>query len=292
VSPSQKQLLLITLKSLGKTVAMTGDGVNDILALKEADCSISLASGSEAARNASHLVLLDSNFNSMPKVVAEGRRVINNVQRVASLFLTKTIFSFLLAIYCIIIKKYPISTNQLFLIDTFVTGIPSFILAMEPNNNKVHGKFLVNVLKNAFPGALVIAFTTAVIFFLSKESILNLSDKEQTTIIVLNATFTCFTVLFKVCRPFNVIRRVLFFAMAVFALSLALAVPNMFDIVKILPIKFSYLASDYQEMTATGLLLLLCLVQITYPAIKFIENIKTWIKSLWSYFINVIRKIR
>ena len=291
VSPAQKKLLVITLKSLGKTVAMTGDGVNDILALKEADCSISLASGSEAARNASHLVLLDSNFNSMPKVVAEGRRVINNVQRVASLFLTKTIFSFLLAVYCIIIKKYPIYTNQLLLIDAFVTGIPSLILAMEPNNNKVTGKFLINVLKNAFPGALAIAFTTAVIFLLSRPEILNISEKELRTIIVLNATFTCFTVLFKVCRPFNVIRRVLFFTMSFFALSVALLIPNMLDISKILPFEVKYL-DNVEQMSAIGILLLLCLVQITYPVIRFIENIKHWVKSLANYFTGVIRRIK
>jgi cation-transporting ATPase E len=290
VSPAQKKLLVMTLKGLGKTVAMTGDGVNDILALKEADCSIALASGSEAARNVSHLVLLDSNFGSMPKVVAEGRRVINNVQRVASLFLTKTIFSFLLAVYCIIIKKYPISTNQLFLIDMFVTGIPSFILALESNNNKVRGKFFINVLKNALPGALVIAFTTALVFFLSNK--IGLTDIEVTTIIVLNATFTCFTVLYKVCRPFNVIRRALFFIMAFCATLLAVVVPNMFEIAQVIPISFSHLPSDWPIMNVNGILLLLCLMQATYPAIKFVENIKYWIKNLVSYFVNTLRKIK
>ena len=290
VSPAQKKLLVMTLKGLGKTVAMTGDGVNDILALKEADCSIALASGSEAARNVSHLVLLDSNFGSMPKVVAEGRRVINNVQRVASLFLTKTIFSFLLAVYCIIIKKYPISTNQLFLIDMFVTGIPSFILALESNNNKVRGKFFINVLKNALPGALVIAFTTALVFFLSNK--IGLTDIEVTTIIVLNATFTCFTVLYKVCRPFNVIRRALFFIMAFCATLLAVVVPNMFEIAQVIPISFSHLPSDWPVMNVNGILLLLCLMQATYPAIKFVENIKYWIKNLVNYFVNTLRKIK
>ena len=210
VSPSQKKLLIQTLKESGKTVAMTGDGVNDILALREADCSISLGSGSDAARNVSHLVLLDSNFGSMPKVVAEGRRVINNVQRVASLFLTKTIFSLLLALYCVLGPQhvYPIQTQHLILIDIFVTGIPSFVLALEPNNSKVSGKFFVNVIKNALPGAVAIALTTAVVFFVESIGI-NLNALEISTIIVLNATFTCFTVLNKVCKPFNVLRRVL-----------------------------------------------------------------------------------
>lgn len=290
VSPAQKKLLVMTLKELGRTVAMTGDGVNDILALKEADCSISLASGSEAARNVSHLVLLDSNFSSMPKVVAEGRRVINNVQRVASLFLTKTIFSLLLAIYCIVIKKYPIQTNQLFLIDTFVTGIPSFILALESNNNKVQGKFIINVLKNALPGALVIVFTTALVFLLAGP--INLTDVEVTTIIVLNATFTCFTVLYKVCRPFNVVRRVLYFVMASCAILLAVVVPNIFDIAQVIPFKFSHLPTDYAKMGVNGVLLLLCMMQATYPAIKILENLKLWIKSIISYFANALRKIK
>ena len=290
VSPAQKKLLVMTLKELGRTVAMTGDGVNDILALKEADCSISLASGSEAARNVSHLVLLDSNFSSMPKVVAEGRRVINNVQRVASLFLTKTIFSLLLAIYCIVIKKYPIQTNQLFLIDTFVTGIPSFILALESNNNKVQGKFIINVLKNALPGALVIVFTTALVFLLAHP--IGLTDEEVTTIIVLNATFTCFTVLYKVCRPFNVVRRVLYFFMAFCAILLAVVVPNIFDIVQVIPIKFSHLPADSKPMGVNGVLLLLCMMQATYPAIKILENLKFWIKSIISYFANALRKIK
>ena len=137
---------------------MTGDGVNDILALKEADCSIAMASGSEAARNVSHLVLVDSNFSSMPKVVQEGRRVINNIQRVATLFLTKTIFSFLLALtiifsaYVLDVKMaFPIELNQLMIIDFLAVGIPAFFLALESNNNVIRGNFLLNVLKKGFP---------------------------------------------------------------------------------------------------------------------------------------------
>ena len=291
VSPAQKKILVMTLKELGKTVAMTGDGVNDILALREADCSISLASGSEAARNVSHLVLLDSNFGSMPKVVAEGRRVINNVQRVASLFLTKTIFSFLLAVYCIMIKKYPIATNQLILIDLFVTGIPSFVLALEPNNSQVKGKFIVNVIKNAFPGALAIALTTAAVFLISTMPGFVITDHEVRTIIVLNATFTCFTVLFKVCRPFNVVRRVLFFVMATLAFIVAMLAPNFLDIVQIFPVPLSYLP-NYPIIGIQAGLLLICLMQATYPVIRCLESVKTWIKNLVGYFVNVLRRIR
>ena len=293
VSPAQKKLLIQTLKELGKTVAMTGDGVNDILALREADCSISLGSGSDAARNVSHLVLLDSNFGSMPKVVSEGRRVINNVQRVASLFLTKTIFSLLLALYCVLGPQhiYPIETQHLIIIDLCVTGIPSFILALEPNNNKVSGKFFVNVIKNALPGAMAIALTTAVVFFVESIGI-QLNSLEVSTIIVLNATFTCFTVLNKVCKPFNVLRRVLFFLMVTLAISLVLFLPNVFEIAQILPFKLPYLENRYFEnrMGVEAILLMLCLMQITYPLITFLAGLKDNIKKFVNYLLNLLRK--
>ncbi len=208
VSPSQKKLLVTTLKKAGNCVAMTGDGVNDILALKEADCSIAIASGSEAARNVSHLVLLDSNFGSMPKVVAEGRRVINNVTSVAALYLTKTIFSLLLAIQAMLSGGvYPISTNQLILIDVLAIGLPSFVLALEPNNREVQGKFLFNVLKGALPGALTILIISLIVFLLSGS--LSLDSVTLSSIIVIAATHTCLMVLFKVSKPWNALRRVL-----------------------------------------------------------------------------------
>jgi|GluameStandDraft_1065615.scaffolds.fasta_scaffold01392_31 cation-transporting ATPase E len=206
VSPSQKKLLVTTLKNAGKKVAMTGDGVNDILALREADCSIAIASGSEAARNVSHLVLLDSNFDSMPKVVSEGRRVINNVTNVASLFLTKTIFSLLLAIQAMINGgAYPISTNQLIMIDLFAIGIPSFFLSFEANNKEVDGNFLGNILKGALPGAITIMIISLLIFGLSGS--LDLDAISIQTIISISATHTCLMVLFKVCKPLNSLRR-------------------------------------------------------------------------------------
>ena len=207
VSPAQKKLLIQTLKEAGKVVAMTGDGVNDILALKEADCSIAVASGSEAARNVSHLVLLDSNFDSMPSVVAEGRRVINNVTSVASLFLTKTMFSLLLAIQALLTGTYPISTNQLIIIDTMCIGLPSLFLVMEPNNNPVQGKFLYNVLRKALPGALVILIISTIVIWLSDA--FGFDSTSLSTIIVIAATHTCMMVLFKACKPFNPLRQTL-----------------------------------------------------------------------------------
>ena len=206
VSPSQKKLLVTTLKNNGHKVAMTGDGVNDILALREADCSIAIASGSEAARNASHLVLLDSNFDSMPKVVAEGRRVINNVASVASLFLTKTIFSLLLAIQAMINGgAYPISTVQLIIIDFFAIGLPSFFLVLEPNNKEVDGNFMSNIFKGALPGAITILIISLLVFALSDG--LALDTISIQTILIIAATHTCLMVLFKACKPFNTLRR-------------------------------------------------------------------------------------
>lgn len=155
VTPDQKRLLVKALKMQKKTVAMTGDGVNDVLALKDADCSIAMASGSEAAAHVAQLVLMDSDFAKMPYVVMEGRRVVNNIQRTASLYLVKNIFSMLLAVFSVILMlNYPLKPTQVSLISLFTIGIPSFILALEPNKNKIHGRFLANVFLNALPAGL------------------------------------------------------------------------------------------------------------------------------------------
>lgn len=155
VVPDQKKMLVQALKHAGKTVAMTGDGVNDILALKEADCSIAMASGSDAASQIAQLVLLDSDFTKMPSVVAEGRRVVNNIERSASLYLVKNIFSLLLAVFSVILMlDYPLEPSQVSLISVFTIGIPSFVLAFEPNHEKIHGHFMPNVLLRALPAGL------------------------------------------------------------------------------------------------------------------------------------------
>lgn len=155
VTPIQKKQLVTTLKEKGHTVAMTGDGVNDVLALKESDCSIAMANGSDATKNISQLILLDSNFASMPEVVLEGRRSINNLQRSASLFLVKTIYSSVLSLLFLVMQReYPFMPIQLSLISTATIGIPSFLLALEPNKDRVEGSFLKNVIKKAIPTAL------------------------------------------------------------------------------------------------------------------------------------------
>lgn len=184
VSPIQKKLIIKALQSNGKTVAMTGDGVNDVLALKTSDCSIAMANGSDAAKNVSQLILLDSNFSSMPKIVAEGRRTINNIERSASLFLVKTIYSCLNAILFLLIgEPYPFEPIQLSLISTVTIGIPSFVLALEPNKERIKGNFLRNVISKSLPTALCVTTNIFAITILKKYNILTASESSTLCII-------------------------------------------------------------------------------------------------------------
>ena len=188
---------------------MTGDGVNDVLALKEADCSIAMASGSDAARTVSNLVLLDSNFASMPQVVKEGRRSINNLQRSASLFLQKTIYSTVLGVLFIFLSaSYPFEPIQLTFISSITIGIPSFILALEPNNERISGSFLANVLKKSFPSALTMIL--GVLFLTLFKEPLNLTNPQVSTLSVIVAFAVGFMLMFKLCLPFNALRGALF----------------------------------------------------------------------------------
>lgn len=169
VTPTQKKDLVVALKNMGHTVAMTGDGVNDVLALKEADCSIAMASGSDAARNVSELVLLDSNFEAMPKIVAEGRKTINNIERSASLFLAKTMYATILAILFVFISwPYPFMPIQLSLISVVTIGIPSFALALEPNKERIKGHFLINVISRSMPASITVVMGIMLSIILSK----------------------------------------------------------------------------------------------------------------------------
>ena len=209
VTPAQKQKILKALKKKGHTVAMVGDGVNDVLALKEADCSVALASGSSAAKNVSQLVLLNSDFSSMPKVLHEGRRTINNIQRSSSLFLVKTIYSTLLAILFLFIHmKYPFEPIQMTLTSVLTIGIPSFILALEPNKDRISGNFLHNIMGKAFPGGVSIVLSVALISLLSK--LFGVSNSNVSTLSVISTSFIGFLILFNVCKPFNVLRTFLF----------------------------------------------------------------------------------
>ena len=215
VTPAQKKKFVIALKSKGHTVAMTGDGVNDVLALREADCSIAMAAGSDAARSVSQLVLLDSNFASMPKVVAEGRRSINNIQRSATLFIAKTVFSILLALFFIFVTvaPYPFKPIQYTLINAFTIGIPSLILALEPNKDRIKGIFLFNILKNALPAGLTIVLS--IIMSVISMQILHFTPEEYSTVSVCILTAVSMMLLFKISLPFNPLRVALFILMNV-----------------------------------------------------------------------------
>ena len=186
VSPTQKKDLVTALQANGKTVAMTGDGVNDVLALKTADCSIAMANGSDATKNVSQLILLDSNFASMPKVVSEGRRTINNIERSASLFLLKNIYSSVLAVlFLFMSSEYPFEPVHISLISLVAIGIPSFLFALEPNNDRIHGNFLKNIISKALPTAITVIVSIFVIAILNKCGII--SNEIYPTISVIAA---------------------------------------------------------------------------------------------------------
>ena len=212
VKPDQKKELILLIKSLGHTVAMTGDGVNDVLALKEADCSIAMASGSDAARNVSQLVLMESNFDAMPKVVEEGRRCINNIGRSASLFLTKTIYTGLLVIMTLFTAfHYPYLPIHLSLMNLITIGAPSLILALEPNKERVKGNFLVKIIANAAPTALTVFSTLFIFLLITKDS--SLTTIESSTVCVIMTTIIMLIYQYKLCKPFNTIRRLLMITM-------------------------------------------------------------------------------
>ncbi len=227
VTPEQKKKLVLALKAAGKTVAMTGDGVNDVLALKSADCSIAMASGSDAACQVSQLVLLNSDFGSMPSVVDEGRRVINNIERSAALFLVKNIFSFTLAVISMIaVLPYPVTSAQLSLVSVLTIGIPSFCLALEPDFKPISGRFLSNVLLRALPAGLtdvlvilgVIAFSFA----------FDMPSDEMSTVSAILMSLVGLMMLYRTCLPFTKMRKILFIGIMVILLICVLFLKSLF----------------------------------------------------------------
>lgn len=212
VTPKQKKWIIEILQENGRTVAMTGDGVNDVLALKKSDCAISIASGSDAARNVSQLVLLNDNFDALPEVVAEGRRTINNIERSSSLLLVKTIYTVLLILFSIIISsRYFFIPIQLTLITGFTIGIPSFILALEPNKELVKGNFLLKIVSKSLPTALTVVFNIVLVTLFMH--IFHLPEDLETSLCVYLTAITGFIHLYKICKPFNLIRTTLFILM-------------------------------------------------------------------------------
>lgn len=247
VTPEQKRKLVRAFQSQGHTVAMTGDGVNDVLALKDADCGIAMASGSQAASQVSQIVLLNSQFSAMPGIVAEGRRVINNIQRAAALFLVKNIFSFGLTLLLLFIDMpYPIQAIQLSLISTLTIGIPSFFLALEPNYARVKGKFMRNVIRRAMPGGLtnLILVLLAMLF----TSLFHLPESDLNTMSVWIMSTVGFVTLYQVSKPFTKLR------IAVFAVSLIAMLTALLFMAGF----FELAAISFQSGVILGVLMIAC----------------------------------
>ena len=249
VTPKQKQQLVKALQQKGHTVAMTGDGVNDILAMKDADCSVAMASGSEAAAQAAQVVLLDSDFVHMPDVVYEGRRVVNNIERSASLFLVKNIFSLLLALFSVIsMFTYPLEPSQISLISMFTIGLPGFLLAMEPNKERIKGHFLTNVMLKALPGGLtdVIAISALVVC----GAVFSIPEESIGTIATMVLSVVGFMILFKISEPLNTMKYVVIginvagFVLCVYFLKDLFALTNLSSICILLMIVFGFAAES------------------------------------------------
>ena len=258
VTPEQKAILVKAIKAGGNTVAMTGDGVNDILALKEADCAVTVMSGSEAAKNVSHIVLTDNNFASMPKVVYEGRRVINNIQNSSSLYLMKTLFTTVFAIISIIMmKQYPFVTSNMMVLEFFVIGIPTFFLSLQPNTNRVKGKFLSFVLSRAVPGAIVLICavqSTNVISYFQPEYFKDYYMEISVYLI----SFAGLIMLYRVCQPFNLPRAILFIAMLVISLLCLTLLPTLF-------IDENFYSETYKHVGFVQIMYVLLVVMICVP---------------------------
>ena len=229
-TPGQKLEIIKALKAAGHKTAMTGDGVNDVPALREADCSVAMQSGSDAVRAVSQIVLLNSDFSSMPTAVEEGRRCINNIRRSAALFLTKTIFSSLLtAVYLFLPLSYPFKPIQLTLISATLIGIPSFLLAMEPNKNRVSGSFLSHIIKQSAAGGIAAAFGVCLLTAL--EAVLNISSEQLSAMSMILTAVSFAGTLFAVCRPFNKTRAVMFGGLIVLFILACLLLPELFYLV-------------------------------------------------------------
>lgn len=257
VTPRQKQMLVKAWQKAGHTVAMTGDGVNDILALRDADCSVAMASGSEAAAQAAQVVLLDSDFSSMPFVVMEGRRVVNNIQRSASLFLVKNIFSLLLAIFSVVLFiTYPLEPSQVSLISLFNIGIPAFFLAMEPNNSRIEDHFLKKIFLRALPAGLtdVLAIGSLVICGI----IFKLPEDDIATAATILLAIIGFMILIKITRPLNRYRTIILIGNLVGFILVSTLLSSLFAL---------------QEMSASCILLFVIFAFASESLFRILTNI-------------------
>lgn len=272
VKPEQKRMLISALKNNGHVVAMTGDGVNDVLALKESDCGIAINDGADAARNVAELVLLDNNFDSMPEVVKEGRRTINNVERSATLFLSKTIYASLLAVLFLFINyTYPFIPIQMTLINSLTIGIPAFILALEPNRSRVNGKFFINVVSKAIPSGITTVVNILLLVFVA--SLINLPNKETSTIAVIITAYTAILLIYRISKPLNLLRK-----------ALLILITLIFALMILTPIGRTIFSLSW--LSPNGLLILLPLMYISTRLFKLLSNLlNILIKKKSNWFI-------
>lgn len=255
VTPDQKRQLVSALKHAGHTVAMTGDGVNDILALKDADCSVAMASGSDAAAQVSQLVLLESDFSKMPSVVAEGRRVVNNIERTASLFLVKNIFSLFLSIFSIVLMaNYPLEPSQISLISMFTIGIPAFIMSLEKNTERIEGHFLSNVFFKALPGGLTDFIVVSLLYLFCMEFNVSANDVSTSSTIIL--AIVGLMILYQIASPMTRSHWILWFTMAAGLIYCMVFVSEIFAITSI---------------SKQSLMLLLMFAIITEPTFRYLS---------------------
>lgn len=261
VTPDQKRQIVSALKAHGHTVAMTGDGVNDVLALKDADCSIAMASGSDAASQVSQLVLLESDFSRMPSVVAEGRRVVNNIERTASLFLVKNIFSLFLSIFSIVLMvNYPLEPSQISLISMFTIGLPAFVMSLERNSEKIEGHFLSNVLFKALPGGLTDFIVVSGLYLFCMEFNVNADDVSTSSTIIL--AIVGLMILYQIASPMTKSHWLLWAGMAAGLVYCMVFVSEIFAITSI---------------SKKSMMLLVIFAIITEPTFRYLS---IWIKKL------------
>ena len=267
VSPEQKRQLVGALKSAGHTVAMTGDGVNDVLALKDADCSIAMASGSDAASQVAQLVLLESDFSRMPAVVAEGRRVVNNIERTASLFLVKNIFSLLLSIYSIVLMmNYPLEPSQISLISMFTIGIPAFLMSQEKNTDMIQGHFMSNVLFKALPGGLTDFIVVSVLYIFCMEFSVNATDVSTSCTIIL--AIVGLMILYQIASPMTRLHWIIWGAMAAGLVYSMIFMRSIFAITSI---------------SKKCMMLLILFAVLTEPTFRYLSS---WIRKLSVWYQN------
>lgn len=263
VTPDQKLKFVEALKAQGRTVAMTGDGVNDVLALKDADCSIAIASGSEAASQVAQLVLLDNDFSRMPSVVMEGRRVVNNIQRSASLYLVKNIFSMLLAVFSMIFMiNYPLEPSQISLISMFTIGIPSFVLALEPNKDRIQGHFMTNVLLKALPAGLTDFLAVSSLVLFCQEFGVNEGDISTSCTILV--AIVGFMILYQIAKPMTIGHHVLMVGMVAGWLFCMIFVSHLFAI---------------RDISRQCMMLTAVFAIATEPVLRYLSKFVEWLRG-------------